>query len=62
MEQVSVRLCIQVHKKAWFPLYNEINRVFRYGVLDQVDERVGNQIWNQLHSRFFDRVKTNIKL
>ena len=37
MEQVSVKLCIQVHKKAWFPLYNEINHLFRYGVLDQVD-------------------------
>lgn len=62
MEQVSVRLCIQVHKKAWFPLYNEINRVFRYGVFDQVDERVGSKISNQVHGRFFNRVKTNIKL
>lgn len=62
MERVSIRLCIMAHKKGYYPLYEEINNIFPYVVLYQVDERVGNQIWNQVHSRFFDRVKTNIKL
>lgn len=62
MERVSIRLCIMVHKKGCYPLHEEINIIFPYVVLDQVDVRVGNQIWNQVHSRFFNRVKTNIKL